>query len=370
MPKVVRAILRVTLGVLVVLASGELFERVFVGGPSPQRFDPEIGYSYLPGAEIFQTKEGRTHLRLNSLGLNDVEPAPEDGRCRVLVVGDSYTASLQVPQNRNFTSVAEQLDTHLDVVDGGRDGLFLGDMHKVALRLAPVLQPDLIVYVISERAVDTDISLPGFEVVVDPPSGQIVDAIMQVEQQETLKRAFGPLMQRSALATRLAAQLKPVVQEARTQLEVWRKGIPWMESARSSPDAGHARAESAVADRPPDVEILEFVFRRFAASGPAALLYINGLSYRSRSDAQVAETSRSAELLAERAATRAGVSFYATGNYLVDAYARTGQPPFGFHNALLPGGHLNLVGQDAVGHALTDLMHDMAPKLAAECGHP
>ena len=93
MPKVVRAVLRVTLGVLVVLATGELFERVFVGGPSPQRFDPEIGYSYLPGAEIFQTKEGRTHLRLNSLGLNDVEPAPKMGdACSSLAIIHRFIA--------------------------------------------------------------------------------------------------------------------------------------------------------------------------------------------------------------------------------------------------------------------------------------
>lgn len=351
---------RVLLASLVVLGSGEVFVRAFVGGPSPQTYDPEIGYAYRPDSYHFQSKEGFTRLHFNSLGLNDRETAPSDRRCRVLAVGDSYTAALQVRPELNFTSVAERLDPRFDVVNGGRDGLFLGDMHKVAARLSPALRPDLIVYVISERAVDTDITLPGFDVVVEPRSGAIVDAVMQVEGQETLKRIFGPVLNRSALATRFAAQFKPMVVDAIAQLGSWRQGFGLVGAAQAAP------ARAAVST-PRDEDVLSFIFHRFRNQAPAALLYVNGLSYRPHRQAEVAATSVAAEAVTVRAATKAGVSFRDTGAYLVDSVARTGQPPFGFDNALLPGGHLNVTGHEAVGHALVDLVYDMGPNLAAKC---
>lgn len=357
-----RVFLRVLLAALVVLGGGEVFVRVFVGSPSPHIYDPLIGYSYQPNGELFQAKEGSTHLRFNALGLNDRDMAPRAGRCRVLVIGDSYTAALQVPREQNFTSVAERIDPALDVINGGRDGLFLGDMHKVTDRLAPAIQPDLVVYVISERAVDTDIALPDFDVQVDPRNGMVVDAVMKVEQQETLKRIFGPVLNRSALATRLAAQFKPMVVEAIAQLGSWR-GV--LALSGSKPEA--IRDSRA---RPDDVRILEFVFRRMRARSPAALLYVNGLRYAPHHRASVAPTSTEAEMVARRAAQHADLLLRDTGAYLIEANADSKQPPFGFDNALLPGGHLNSVGHEAVGRALVDLVHDSIRKLGRNCSAP
>lgn len=358
-----RVLVRVLLALLIVLGSGELFVRAFVAGPSPQTYDPDIGYSYRPESDLFQSKEGFTHLHLNSRGMNDREIAPRDGRCRALVIGDSYTAALQVRREMNFTSVAERIDPHLDVVNAGRDGLFLGDMHKVAARLIPELRPDVIVYVISERAVDTDITLPGFNVVVDPQSGRIVDAVMQVEGQETLKRIFGPILNRSALATRLAAQFKPMVVDAMAQFETWRRDFDWAGAAQATPVL-------AATPKPHDEDVLTFIFRRFRSQAPAALLYVNGLHYGPHRKATIAATSSAAQVMAARAAAAAGVRMYGTGAYLIDSLAHTGEPPFGFQNALLPGGHLNVTGHEAMGHALVDLLHEMGSELAGSCRAP
>lgn len=355
-----RVAMRVLLALFVVLAGGEILVRGFITGPSPQVYDPEIGYSYQPDSDLFQAKEGFTHLHLNSLGLNDREIAPRDGRCRVLVIGDSYTAALQVRPDLNFTSVAERIDAKLDVVNAGRDGLFLGDMSKVAARLIPSTRPDLILYVISERAVDTDIRLPGFDVVVEPNSGKIVDATMRVEGQEALKRVFGPVLHHSALATRLSAQFKPLIIDAMAQFELWRKDINWVGAAQAKPVASAARG-------PSDEQVLAFLFRRFRNQAPAALLYVNGIKYGPHSQATIAETSRAAQAVARRAADSAGVQMFGTGEYLIESLAHTGQPPFGFQNALLPGGHLNPAGHEAVGHALVDLVHAMGPELPDGC---
>src|SRR4051794_38997376 len=97
------------IALLVLLALGEFGTRLCIGGPSPHLYDPEIGYRYRPGSELFQSKEGFSRTRFNELGLNDVPIAPTTDVCRVLVVGDSYTAALQLPMERNFTSIAERL---------------------------------------------------------------------------------------------------------------------------------------------------------------------------------------------------------------------------------------------------------------------
>ena len=356
-----RQLIRVLTVLVLVLVGGELFVRLFVGGPSPQTYDPEIGYAYLPHSKLFQTKEGHTRLQFNALGLNDEDIGSRNGRCRVLAIGDSYTAALQVRRDQNFTSVAERLSPSLDVVNGGRDGLFFGDLHKVAERLIPEVRPDLIVYVVSERAVTLDIALPQFRVAVDPITGKITDAIMQVEQQEKLKQLFGPLLNGSALATRLSAQFKPMAVEAVRQLEFWR-GL-------RGPQSNDVAKTHALSTPSPE-EILAFSFRRFQADSPAAILFINGLTYAPDGSATVGSSSRTAEELTRRAAMFAGIPMRSTGSYLIDAASRERQPPYGFTNAILPGGHLNKRGHAAIARALVDLLQGARPLLAAECSAP
>ena len=342
------------------LGAGELLVRELIAGPSPQIYDPVIGYSYRPYAELFQAKEGTTRLRFNALGLNDDDITPKNGRCRVLVLGDSYTAALQVPRAQNFSSVAEQLGSRLDVVNGGRDGLFLGDLHKVAKRLVSEVNPDLVVYVVSKRSVDDDIHVADFSVVVDPATGAVTDAVMRVEGKEALKQMFAPILQESALATRLASQLQPALVDALKQLRTWSQ---WLVPAATAAASG----PPSTAARPTNEDVLAFIFRRLASDGPAALLYVDALTYLPNNGAKVAAPSYKAEAIARGAAARAGVRFFTTSDYLLASMQKDGKPPFGFDNAVLPGGHLNPTGHRAVGQALHDLVRAMGPTLPAEC---
>lgn len=342
------------------LCAGELLVRSLIAGPSPQIYDPGIGYRYAPYAELFQAKEGKTRLRFNALGLNDDDITPKNGRCRVLVLGDSYTAALQVPRAQNFSSVAEQLESRLDVVNGGRDGLYLGDLHKVAMRVAKDVSPDLVVYVVSKRSVDEDIHLAEFSVVVDPATGVVTDAVMRVEGKEALKQMFAPILQESALATRLAGQLQPAVVDALKQLRTWSQ---WVVPNAAAAASGPAKT----AARPSNEDVLAFVFKRLAHDGPAALLYVDALTYLPNNGAKVAAPSHKAEVIARGAAVRAGVRFFTTSDYLIASMQKDGRPPFGFDNAVLPGGHLNSTGHRAVGQALLDLVRAMGPTLPTEC---
>jgi len=350
---------RAAIALLLTLLGGELLVRLCIGTPSTHLFDPEIGYRYRPGSDLFQTKEGFNRLHFNGLGLNDVEVGPKGDRCRVLVVGDSYTAALQVPQAENFTSVAERLEPRLDVINAGRDGLFLGDLHKVASRFAAPLSVDLVVYEISQRAIEADIRLADFSIVSDPRDGTIVDALMRVEEKESLKELFEPLLRNSALATRLAAQLQPSVAQAMQQAAGMREAMHGMR--------GDVLAAPEPVIRHSDEDVLTFVFRRMAAVAPTGILYINALQYRPDRTAIVAPTSAQAEIVARRAAALAGVRFYSTGAALVKAFEQSGQPPYGFTNALLPGGHLNVRGHRAVGQVLVDVVREMGDSLPAQC---
>ena len=97
--------------VLFALLVFEVFLRA--AGYSYQSFyrpDPVRGYALEPGAEGWQTKEGRAYVRVNSDGLRDRERGKRkpDGVLRVALVGDSYAEALQVAQEDGLASVLER----------------------------------------------------------------------------------------------------------------------------------------------------------------------------------------------------------------------------------------------------------------------
>ena len=234
-------------------------------------------------------------------------------------------------------------------------------LHKVRNKLANEVKPDLVLYVVSKRAVEEDIHLSDFSVSVDPASGAIRDAVMRVEGKEAVKQMFAPILRESALATRLAAQLQPTLIDTLRQIQGVRSWFASFSAKKTTQQAAPAAA------KPTDDDVLSFVFQRLSQRGPAAILYIDALTYLPNRKAQVASLSKKAEDLARKAAERAGIRFFNTGDYLIESVERTGQPPYGFDNAVLPGGHLNAEGHRAVGKALVDLVHGMRSSLPAAC---
>ena len=103
-------------GLALIAAAGEIWLRAtrpFPGWSTPLHLVPDIGYVYRPGAEIHRTNhlDFWTVSRTNSLGFADREPAAEraaDG-CRVMMIGDSFVAALQVP-------VADKLHVRLEAL--------------------------------------------------------------------------------------------------------------------------------------------------------------------------------------------------------------------------------------------------------------
>ena len=89
----------------------ELFLRaVNFSYPTFYRPDAVRGYALEPGAEGWQTKEGRAYVRVNSDGLRDREHEKRKpaGVLRVAVLGDSYAEALQVAREDSFPAVLER----------------------------------------------------------------------------------------------------------------------------------------------------------------------------------------------------------------------------------------------------------------------
>jgi lysophospholipase L1-like esterase len=101
----------VAASVLFALLVFEIFLRVTdFSYPTFYRPDPVLGYTLEPGAEGWQTKEGRAYVRVNSDGLRDREREKRKAAdvLRVALLGDSYAEAVQVALEDAFHAVLER----------------------------------------------------------------------------------------------------------------------------------------------------------------------------------------------------------------------------------------------------------------------
>jgi lysophospholipase L1-like esterase len=114
--------------------------------------DPTLGFRYLPNARGVVAGHFEIHnpVETNSLGFYDEEPlAPERSGTRIVAVGDSFTAAMNVPRQEAWTSVLERElrargHERADVVNLGLDGTGT-DVHVAVLReWLPRLRPDVV----------------------------------------------------------------------------------------------------------------------------------------------------------------------------------------------------------------------------------
>lgn len=80
------------------------------GGASLHTPDRARGWSYRPGAVGYYVAEGRSLVEVNSEGANDREHSLEKppGTLRVAVLGDSFTAALELPRQDAFWAALER----------------------------------------------------------------------------------------------------------------------------------------------------------------------------------------------------------------------------------------------------------------------
>lgn len=331
---------------------GELVTRLVLTSPSAQQPDAELGWTYLPGATVFNGREGHARHRTNRLGLIDREPEAVEARYRVLVFGDSLTESLQVPLSANFTSALEQRFADLDAVNLGRSDMSPAHYPVVAARMAGELPADLYVVTVSPGdAVD----LLREDVVVayaDDGSRRITDVSVVARGSDRLKALAEPLIARSALATHLMRRAKSTVEELLALVSALRSGAeepvggaPVADAAPVDVPAAHRSEELAVTER------LAWILGALRDTGtPVLLLVLPEVDYRPRGEASDAAPETTAWFAA--AAHAAGVPVVSAGPQLIARYGATGVPGHGFADLQIGVGHLNPSGHQAVADAL------------------
>lgn len=143
---------------LVLLILLEIGVRLFV--PDSKRkyqFDETLGAVGIPNIEFkTTTKEfGLVTHHTNSLGFVDSEHETDKGEhvYRILVLGDSWTAALQVPREDTFCKLLEKkLDEHysekeFETMNFGLDGIATGKEYLFLKELGLGYNPDLVVLV-------------------------------------------------------------------------------------------------------------------------------------------------------------------------------------------------------------------------------
>jgi len=100
----------------IVAITAELYLRLtkpFIKTQWISRFDPELGFTFEPGALIRHTNyiDFWSEQRANSWGFLDDEPPPparKSGTCRIAFVGDSFVEAAQVSIEQKFHRLLEQ----------------------------------------------------------------------------------------------------------------------------------------------------------------------------------------------------------------------------------------------------------------------
>lgn len=328
------------------IAGGELFARVFLTSPSSQLFDPAIGYVNAPDSAYFQAREGIQHLRLNALGLNSPPlGAKAAGRVRAMFVGDSMTFAAQVPRDANFVSRVGRLLPTIEPVNAGRDALGPQDWPALLGKLEPAVQPDLIVLMVSRGdAFDLQDSHARIAHAAD---GRPVAIERPPSSRDALQERLSPIMRHSSFATFL-------VRRANAELTALKGGDSWTAWAIRGGRESSARRNSGDErlDRPRIEAQLVDILRIIKPGRKIILVSLPAYRYEAGRKVELEPRSQAEAGLFAAAAKRAGIGFIDVGPALAAGYARTGRPLTGFRNSRLGEGHLNAEGHAVVAAAI------------------
>ena len=150
MKTIVTTVSLVLVSTILAFAVGELLLRQFYKFPQPQFLviDPIVGHRFRPGIEGWFSREGNGHVRINSAGLRDKEYSIErdNSKKRMVVLGDSYTAALQVDIDETYHGLLEvEYGEQLEVLNFGVSGYGTAQELLTYKHYARKFQPDIVV---------------------------------------------------------------------------------------------------------------------------------------------------------------------------------------------------------------------------------
>jgi hypothetical protein len=319
----------------------ELFVRAVLTLPTASMPDNELGWVYTPNSTIFHTSEGRAINTLNSMGFNDDDPDINSEKTHILVLGDSLTQALQVPQAENFTSIAEAMAPCLDFYNAGRSGLSPIYYPTVLTRVTKSVTSELVVVVVTASDV-SDIKKSNYKIITDKSGKHIIDLYFKAEPMTSLRIKLDPFLRGSALASYLMNRVKALL----------------INNNISGTTTDKGGAEISDADEKLIHEILIYLFESMNSKTPIAILYIPTMEYGANRVASATKFSDEFEHLINDSTRVVGIPFLSTKAYMKASYHENGQPGNGFSNNNILGGHLNKLGHHATALALLELVAD------------
>ena len=117
--------------------------------------DPVFGWSYKPGASGWWKDEGEAFLEFNSIGLRgkEISSTKPENTIRIAVLGDSFTAAVQVPLEKTFVKRIEaELESceafkgkKIETINFGVDGYGTAQEFLTLRKKVRQYQPDIVV---------------------------------------------------------------------------------------------------------------------------------------------------------------------------------------------------------------------------------
>ena len=316
-----RQLLQISLIVIAILLVGEIITRNTIISPKSTIYDPELGWHYKPHTNIFQTAEGWSHIKLNSLGYNDTEIS--NNKNNVLVLGDSYTEALQVEQNKNFTSLVEQDNKCLSIINAGRSGLSPIQYPIINTRFRELTSIDSVVMILTSGDYNDIISSKKTITIIN-------------KNTHWLYKKFNIVLEYSSLATYLKNRLLSLL---RTPAPVNKK-----HTVNQNKEKDNLRKAK---------EILTYSFNKIKNSSDLYIIYIPKLIFLPDDKVITTDNSLKFENLVAQVSEDNNIPFVSARQFLISSYQEHNQPPVGFPNNNILSGHLNEDGHRSLADALS-----------------
>jgi hypothetical protein len=139
----------VTLAVLEVILRVADF-RVLRAGKSERsltyRYDPELGWSPIPGSSSIVTNARTFQTQHNRLGFRDIE-FERDARPVLLFLGDSFVWGVDAESDERFTDLLRERIPNYRTVNAGVSGYGTDQEYLWLQRIWPVVRPDVVVLI-------------------------------------------------------------------------------------------------------------------------------------------------------------------------------------------------------------------------------
>ena len=316
--------------IVIVLVVAEGITRLFILNPSPSTFDPQLDWMYRPNTLVFNGSEGGAHLITNEYGFND-DPIPAvKSKHRVLVMGDSFVAGLQIEREKHFVTQSEASLTCINFVNGGRGAIQPYQWLILLDRFKEPMQIDSLLLVFNTNdvyGVNARVHLSK------GPDGRYTPEFPEYKE-DLLRRSLDPLLRHSGLLTYLAQRLTAATTPPNNS-----KGIP-------------------LDERTVEIEkrqMLKDLLVTLSAKSDIKILYLPKLIYASNGLAEKTKLSASAWETLSSVAQELDIPAASTEKWFKESFIKTGQPATGFANKMLGGFHMNEMGHEAASKAVNSL---------------